>query len=266
MRAPVTGPLCTVDSISRELNNLDDIKGSTVLLHSSLSSLGWVCGGSNTVVLAILSAIGSDGTLVVPTHTGDNSDPAEWQNPPIPEEWHETVRAQMPPYNPYTSRTRGMGSIAETVRTWPGAVRSSHPQTSFAAVGPLAKWLMEVHDLDCRLGEKSPLGRLEYVGAKVLLLGVGFDVCTAFHLAEYRLARSIEESMEDSSFAVTTEHGRQWMTVKDVSISCEMFEELGGDFQQEESVIEGTVGKASVKMFKITEAICYAEGWLRKKR
>ena len=43
------------------------------------------------------------------------------------------------------------------------------------------------HAPDCRLGERSPLARLEELHARVLLLGAGYDACTGFHLAEYRI-------------------------------------------------------------------------------
>lgn len=60
-----TGPLCTRESIATELGQAGLRPGETVLLHSSLSSLGWVCGGAAAVVLALLDALGDDGTLVV---------------------------------------------------------------------------------------------------------------------------------------------------------------------------------------------------------
>jgi aminoglycoside 3-N-acetyltransferase len=40
-----------------------------------------VAGGTQAVVQALLDVLGPAGTLVVPTHTPDNTDPADWRNP-----------------------------------------------------------------------------------------------------------------------------------------------------------------------------------------
>lgn len=259
LTSPPTGPLCTRASLAEELRNLGVKHGEILLVHSSLKSLGWVCGGAETVVLSLLDCLGDDGTLVVPSQTGDNSDPAGWECPPVPEDWWPVIRASMPPYDPHTSRTRGMGVISETARTWPGAVRSSHPQTSFAAVGHHATSLMADHALDCRLGEHSPLARLEKANARVLLLGVGFATCTAFHLAEYRIPNP---PVADNSFSAMTGDGRQWMTVRDVPVSDERFEELGTDFEKEPHMVCGTVGAAAVRLFPLADAVAFAQKWL----
>ncbi|MGK5534109.1 aminoglycoside N(3)-acetyltransferase [Streptomyces sp. URMC 129] len=259
---PPTGPMCTRDSLAAELREMGVRPGETLLVHSSLSSLGWVCGGPGAVVLALLDALGDDGTLVVPTHSGDNSDPATWADPPVPESWWADIRASMPPYDARTTPTRGVGVIPETVRTWPGAVRSAHPQTSFAAVGPRAAAIMDGHALDCRLGERSPLARLEEARARILLLGVGFGSCTAFHLAEYR----IPAPQVDNSFAVMTSRGRRWVTVRDTSITEDRFGELGAAFEKERPMLLGKVGAAETRLFSLTDAVAFAEVWLAEHR
>lgn len=259
---PPSGPMCTRDSLASDFRAMGLRAGEVLLVHSSLSSLGWVCGGPGTVVMALLDALGDSGTLVVPTHSGDNSDPAYWQNPPVPEAWWADIRASTPAFDARTTPTLGVGIIPETVRNWPGALRSCHPQTSFAAVGPRASAIVDAHALDCRLGEHSPLARLEEAGARVLLLGAGFDSCTAFHLAEYR----IPSSQVDNSFAVMTPQGRAWETVRDTSFTSERFDELGAAFEKERPVVRGTVGGAQARLFGLAEAVAYAEGWLPEHR
>ena len=53
-----------------------------MIAHSSLSSLGWVCVGSVAVVQALMDAVTESGTLVMPTHSAEYSDPGMWEHPP----------------------------------------------------------------------------------------------------------------------------------------------------------------------------------------
>ncbi|MCS0603266.1 AAC(3) family N-acetyltransferase [Streptomyces sp. LP11] len=256
MPAPLpTGPLVTRDHIATQLRLLGVDSGETLLAHTSLSSLGWVNGGAVAVVQGVLDALGPAGTLVVPTQTGDLSDPALWQNPPVPARWWERIRATMPPYDPRLTPSLGVGVIAETVRTWPGALRSAHPQTSFAALGARAWEITEGHAPDCRLGEHSPLARLEKLGARALLLGTGYDTCTSFHLAEYRIPAPLVRVGRPAP-------GGGWETVTEVSITSDRFDELGHDFERDRPVTRGTVGAADVRLFPVADAVAYAERWL----
>ncbi|MFN8456819.1 MAG: AAC(3) family N-acetyltransferase [Anaerolineae bacterium] len=142
----------TVDLLAQHLTRLGVQPGMTLLVHSSLSALGWVCGGPVAVILALEQVLGPQGTLVMPTFTGDLSDPAEWRNPPVPPAWHEIIRQTMPAYDPHLTPTRWMGAVAECFRKQPGVQRSTHPQSSFAARGPQAKFIITPHPLTCGLG------------------------------------------------------------------------------------------------------------------
>lgn len=122
---------------------------------------------------------------------------------------------------------------------------------------------MADHAQDCRLGEHSPLARLEKVNARVLLLGVGFDTCTAFHLAEYRIPNP---PVTNNFFSVMSDEGRRWMTIRNISLSGERIEELGTDFEKESHMDRGTVGASAVRLFPQACLVAFAQNWLQAHR
>ncbi|MDQ6874978.1 MAG: AAC(3) family N-acetyltransferase [Actinomycetota bacterium] len=249
-------------SLADDLGRLGVTAGGTLLVHSSLSSLGWVCGGPAAVVHALLDVLGPAGALVVPTQTGDNSDPALWRRPPVPEAWWPVIRANTPATFGGTP-SRGMGKIAETVRCWPGARRSTHPQTSFAAVGAGAEQILEPHPLDCQLGENSPLARLYDRDAGVLLLGVDHAANTSLHLAEYRRPDPPQAVI---GCAIETHGKHRWVTYTDVDLDESDFARLGEDFDATGKTTTGTVGSAVARLFRQRDAVDFATGWLARHR
>ena len=250
----------TRSSLAADLVALGVRPGGVLLVHCSLRAIGWVCGGAQAVVLALCDALGPDGTLVVPAHTPVNSDPARWVDPPVPPEWWEVIRAETPAFDPALTPSRAMGAVAEQVRTWPGARRSDHPQVSFAALGPRAAELTEGHTRGDGLGETSPLGRLYRLGADVLMLGTGWDTCTAFHLAECRwdaAPRQIEGGAVRGP-----DGGRTWATWEDVAYDASDFELIGADLDGFVPVRTGPAGNGTGTLVPIPGAVDFASRWL----
>ncbi len=256
----------TIASLTAELRELGVEPGMTVLVHSSLRALGWVSGGPVAVVQALMDAVTPAGTLVMPAHSANLSDPAGWVNPPVPLSWVAVIRATMPAYDPRTTPTYSIGRIAESFRTWPDVVRSAHPLSSFAAWGKGAPAIVEGHTLADSLGETSPLARLYDRDAAVLLLGVGHGVNTSFHLAEYRAGHA---ALGMQSAPVRDEQGqRVWTTFEDIVLDDDPFALLGVEFEraQPTGVRLGRVGLADARLFSQRAAVDYAVLWLRRRR
>jgi aminoglycoside 3-N-acetyltransferase len=254
----------TVRSLSVDLRALGVASGGVVLLHSSLRSLGFVVGGAQAVVQALLDVVGSDGTLVVPTHTSDNSDPVDWQHPPVPESWWPVIREQAPGFDPALSRSRSMGVIAESVRTWPGALRSNHPWVSFAAVGAHAADVTADHQLDDALGERSPLGAVYRLDGSVLLLGCGYDSNTSLHLGEWRQASPPRAAR--GSAVRNPDGSSRWVTWTDVAEDEGDFEQLGADFEATGAAAVRLVGNATGRLMPARSLVDFATDWFATHR
>jgi aminoglycoside 3-N-acetyltransferase len=261
-RAPAAFPR-TRATVAADLTRLGLAPGAIVLVHSSLRSVGWVCGGAVAVVEALLDALGPTGTIVVPTQTPEYSDPAGWCSPPVPEAWWPILREQMPAFDPRLTPSQRMGVLAECVRTWPGARRSGHPTVSFAALGADAAELALPHPFDFGLGDDSPLGRLYRRGASVLLIGVGYDVNTAFHLAQARLADRTEVA---AGAPVLVDGRRRWVSYREIDLDTAPFERIGAAFEEAGHVRCGTVGAAPARLFALPAAVDFAAAWLASAR
>ena len=105
----------TKDVLSHKFSQLGIKQGDTLLVHASLSSLGYVIGGPEALFLALREIIGEQGTIVVPSQTVEISDPASWQYPPVPEEWHDVIRNAMPAYSKDLSYSKAMGAFSQFV-------------------------------------------------------------------------------------------------------------------------------------------------------
>ena len=137
-----------------------------ILVHSSLSSMGFVQGGAETVVAALRSLSGRGITVMMPALS------YEFVTPPNPIFDHEKTPSNV-------------GAISETFRRSPGVERSVHPTHSVCAIGPLAEELTAEHHMDrTPVGLYSPFRKLVERDGLVLFLGCGLRPNTLMHGVE----------------------------------------------------------------------------------
>lgn len=148
-------------SLAADLRSLGLARGMDVMVHSSLSSIGHVAGGADTVIQALLDVIGKRGTLMMPSFN------------------HRAARV----YNPMTTPTTN-GAIPDAFWRRPDAVRSDHSTHAVAAVGPRAEAFCKDHGEKGLWTPNSPIGQLVHGNGHVLLLGVDHNATTAYHVAE----------------------------------------------------------------------------------
>jgi len=266
IQATADGPI-TEDRLVDDLVSIGLEPGTIVLVHSSLSGLGWVCGGGVAVINALQRVVRSYGTIIMPAHSGGFSDPALWEHPPVPKEWWTTIRETMPAFDPETSPTRGVGTVSELFRCFPNTLRSSHPHVSFAGWGERAVELLTNHTLEESHGEDSPLARIYDADGSVMILGAGFNSNTSFHLAEYRADYSAKERVTLGAPVLVDDH-RRWKNFSDINYNSDDFVALGRAFlkNHKQQVRVGKIGMATCYLFPQRAAVDYAVKWMHTHR
>jgi aminoglycoside 3-N-acetyltransferase len=255
--------------IAADLRALGLRSGQDLLVHCSIREIGPLAGGAATLLAAIGDVIGPAATLVVPTHTAGNSLTSRTflaATTGLDASARARYIADLPGFDQASTPSEGMGAFAEHVRTRPGAQRSAHPQTSFAALGAGAATAMSRHDMDCHLGEQSPLGWLYDAGAAIVLIGVGYSACTAFHLAEYRLSRPVP--LRGYHCFVESDGERRPYTFTDIDLVDDDFELIGGALDESrwpdaaDAPRRGRVGMADAIWLPMRGAVDFARSWM----
>lgn len=240
-------------------------QGQSVMVHTSLSSLGFVCGGAQTVIEALLECVGEAGTIMMPTQSWKNLDPEAGVHWEEPKEWWQAIRDNWPAYNKEITPTNTMGQVAEMFRKWPGAMRSDHPARSVAAYGKYARYLTENHDLSNIFGDGSPIGKLYELDGYVLLIGVGYDKNTSLHLADAR-AEYPSKHLSTESSAVMIDGKRVWKSYDTLYVDGEDFEKIGSDFEKCRIVAKASIGNGNITFMKQRDLVDFAVDWIQKNR
>jgi len=251
-----------------DLKKLGVSAGQTVMLHVSVRSIGWIVGGPNVVLQSLLDVLGPAGTLMMYVGWEDVPDRLE----ELPKDWQQAYLDECPSFDPTTSHAnRNYSILAEYLRTWPGALRSNHPEASFAAVGALARWITENHPLQYPYGLNSPLAKLCEVNGRVLLLGAPLNTITLLHYAE-NLAKVPNKRIIHYKVPVLLNEQRVWDEGEDfyssrgiVSNAEEYFQTITHDYIASGKGCSGKVGAAQSYLFESVDLARFAIQWLEKK-
>ncbi|MFC9970578.1 aminoglycoside 3-N-acetyltransferase [Spirillospora sp. NPDC127200] len=268
------GPV-TRGGLVRDLRALGLAEGDIAMFHTRMSALGYVAGGPQTIINALRDAVGAAGTLMVTCGWNDAPpyDFTDW-----PGEWQAALRAEHPAYDPRLSEAdHNNGRLPEALRRRPGAVRSRHPDASFAALGPAARFLMDDHPWDDPHGPDSPLARLTARGGRVLLLGAPLDTLTILHHAE-ALAEAPGKRYVDYQQPITVDGERVWRRFRDIDSENgafdytpvvpderDPFEAIALDMLAAGHGRQGRVGAGTGYLFEAAEVVDFGVNWIESR-
>jgi aminoglycoside N3'-acetyltransferase len=159
---PMSRPEISIDEVTAQLRSLGVERGGVLLVHTSFRAVRPVERGPAGLIAALRAAVGPDGTVVMPSWSGNGDEPFDPLSTPA---------------------SSDLGVVADIFRRQSGTVRSDHP-FAFAAAGPHAERVtsgplpIPPHVPD------SPVGSVHDLDGQVLLLGVNHDADTTLHLAE----------------------------------------------------------------------------------
>ena len=146
-------------------------KGDSLLVHSSLSKMGYLENGPDTLIDALLEVIGTDGNLLMPSSPN--------------------ALLQLDYVKSYTlfdvqKSPSKLGAITEVFRKRNGVIRSLNATEPVCAIGPDALYFTEGHFNELTpYTKKSPFYRLTEKNGKILYIGVTLaNAGTSLHILE----------------------------------------------------------------------------------
>ncbi len=254
-------PIITRSRLVDDLHKLGVLPGQVIMLHASVRAIGWIVGGPDTVIQALLDLLTPEGTLMM--YIGWEDSPyelAQWS-----EERQRAYLEECAPFDPARSRAyRKWSILTEYLRTWPGACRSDHPDASFAAVGGN-------HPLQYGYGPGSPLAKLCEIGGQALLLGAPLNTITLLHYAEH-LARVPNKRVVRYKMPILRDGQRVWVEIEEFDTNQgiggrdagECFEIIAREYLSSGKGRSGKAGAAQSYLFDAADLSKFAIEWMER--
>jgi aminoglycoside 3-N-acetyltransferase len=261
-------PIITHSRLLADLGGLGLGAGQTVMLHVSVRAIGWLVGGPDILLQALLERLGPGGTLMMYVAWEERTEHwADWSP-----ELQAAYRAECPAFDPATSRAyRKWSILTEYLRTRPGVCRSANPGASMAALGAQAEWLTADHPLDYGYGPGSPLDKLCRLDGFVLQIGVSPGTLTLLHHAEH-LAQIPNKRIFRYPAPLWRDGRRVWVTLEEYDTGegavdwagGDYLEQIGLDFRLAGYGRAGQVGAAPAFLCRAAELRDFAVAWLER--
>lgn len=225
--------------VTAQLRALGVREGGVLLVHMSFRAVRPVAGGPLGLIAALREALGPDGTLVMPSDTGDDDtlfDPAT------------------------TPVTPDLGATADLFWRLPGVKRTDH-FCGYAASGPAAEQITAAPGTAPPSAPGSAIDVVRELDGQVLLLGVGHDANTTVHLAE--LLGGVPYGVPRHYTAL---RGGRPVRVDYLENDhcCERFALLDDWLRAEGLQREGTVGHAEARLANARDVVRIAVAHLRE--
>lgn len=255
----------TKNDLKDAFDKLGVKRADICMVYTAISKFQYLPGGPETIVKALEETM-SDGTLMMPSQVSTNCDPATWEYPPVHKDLIQVVRDNIPPYDPQTSATEGLGVTPEYFRNLPDVVRSTHPYLPIAIWGKNATDIAVRQPLNMPYGINSPLDYLYKSNGKIIFLGTDYETCTMLHYAESTIHRKTETCSAATS--IDQDGKTIWTDYQNVDLdSYDDFNELGETFEKKcpDEFKSQKLGKGIIKVINSRPLVDFARQWFDEK-
>lgn len=228
-------------AIVQDLKALGVCPGDHLGLGVSLKSVGRLAQGPDTLIDALLEAVGDAGTLMIPTYTSMES------------VWKLRLGLRRTTVFAPGTTPAYTGAVAEAMRARPQAVRSRHPTNSVTAIGARADFLTRCHDE--RASAYSPYSRLAEIGGKMLCIGIGDRMVGMRHEAQSLAGLLDAVPIRRGAFYRTRDGSVRLFIRRDVGGCVETLPDLVKELRRQGLIQDGRVGLAKVTLCEARPAL-----------
>lgn len=248
--------VATRSALHADLVRIGVPRDGVLMVHASVRAVGAVRGGANTIVQALCDAIGQGGTLAAYVDFEPFYEDEDTEEVPV-------FDKRIAP------AARDHGVLHETLRNWPGALRSDHPDAGVVAIGPLAEWITRDHPFQYGYGEGSPFEKILERGGQVLMLGAPLDTITLLHYAEHR-ADIPDKRIHRYRRRMPGPEGPVWVAFEEFdtgdpvhsALPENCFELIAGDYLASGQGARGLVGAADSALFDGPSLVRFGIAWI----